>query len=118
MSHGTPEHAEAGPHGHGGAHAHGVPHGSDVSHGLGGATLAAGAHAEHGHADFPPEPAQRHITPAPEDFRNLPGPSALFWPFLWLGLAILLVAVLLAAGWPPFHSEHGAADHGVAPASR
>ena len=101
MSHGPAGHAAGGAHG---------------EHGHGAAVAEPGAHEAHGHAELPPEPAERHITPAPEDFRNLPGPSALFWPFLWMGLAVLLIAVLLKAGWPPFADEHGhatPAPHGT-----
>jgi hypothetical protein len=98
MSHGTPEHADAG--------AHGRTAGTGIA--------KVDAHAEHGHAALPPEPAERHITPAPEDFRNLPGPSALFWPFLWIGIAILLIAALRSAGWPVSHSDHADVHHGDA----
>lgn len=95
-SHGTPAPSDHG-HGHGDAHGGGHT-----------AVAEAGA-ADVGHADFPPEPKERHITPAPEDFRDLPGVGALFWPFLWAGLAVLLIAALLKGGWPQEHAEH--AEH-------
>jgi hypothetical protein len=98
MSHATPAHSD---HGHGGG-AHGA------------AVAEPGSTTEHGHAELPPEPRERHITPAPEDFVNLPGPSAMFWPFLWAGLAVLLIAALLKAGWPAY-VEH-ASDAHAAPA--
>lgn len=88
-----------------------------ASHGHG----AAVAEAHHGSAEIPPAPAQRSISPAPEDFVNLPGPAAMAWPFLWIGIALLLIVSLLAYGWHPWagHAEdggHGAGEH--APAHR
>jgi hypothetical protein len=93
MSHG---HDHAGAAGHGDAHGHAAAH---DPHG-------AGAAAHHGPVEIPPAPAERSITPAPEDFRDLPGPTALAWPVLWMGLAALLVMSLLCGGWTPFHPAH------------
>lgn len=83
-----------------------------------------GAHAAHGAdsaptgpVEIPPVPAERSITPAPEDFRHLPGPGALLWPVVWVGVAALLLSVLLKAGWPAYHDEHGGhaapSEHGA-----
>ena len=83
----------SGGHGHAG---HGDAHG----HG------AAVADTHHGPAEIPPAPAVRSITPAPEDFQNLPDPSAMLWPLLWIGLAILLVSGLLCAGWHLWAGHH------------
>lgn len=59
--------------------------------------------------EIPPVPAQRHITPAPEDYANLPGASALVFPVAWCVLAGLLIAALLGAGWGLHHGDgHGA----------
>jgi hypothetical protein len=88
-------------HDHGGG---GHSGGHDDAHGHG----AAPAHdpSQHGPAEIPPEPAQRSITPAPEDFRNLPGATSLAWPVLWMALAALLIGTLLCGGWPAYHDEH------------
>ena len=94
MSHGHDHGA-----GHGGVHGHADAHGA--TSGL------------HGPAAIPPEPARRSITPAPGDFENLPGASALAWPVLWMALATLLAVSLLSGGWPEVHGEHGAVpEHG------
>lgn len=92
MSHG---HDHGGGAGHGDAHAHG--------------TAVA---APHGPAEIPPAPVKRSITPAPEDFENLPGPTALAWPVLWMGLAVFLAASFLCAGWPAFRHAHVAEIQG------
>jgi hypothetical protein len=70
---------------------------------------AASAHA--GPAEFPPVPAVRSITPAPEDYA-LPTPGAgLLWPVVWLLVAIVFVAVYRheTSRGPVVTSEH--ADH-------
>jgi|GEM_PF-6014071 len=86
-------------------------HGQDTQH------LAAQAHAAEAHAaeahggDLPPVPAPRHITPAPEDYVNLPGASALVWPLLWCVVVGVLIALLLGLGWGLHHNDsHGAQD--------
>lgn len=98
---------------HSGSHGHGSH--THAGHAAGGHGVATAEPSAHGHAELPPAPAERSITPAPEDFRNLPGPGALLWPVLWVGLAALLIAFLLRGGWPAYHPEH-AEGHGQGPA--
>src|SRR5262245_13968676 len=95
-----------------GAHDH-AGHGH-AGHGHAGHGQQAAADAHHGSAEIPPAPPVRSITPAPEDFENLPGPSALVWPFVWVGLAVVLMVGLLADGWHVVHADHG--DGHAAPA--
>lgn len=60
-------------------------------------------HEEHaGSHEFPPEPAVRHVTPAPEDFDNPPGFANYVWPIFWVGVIGVLVAVVCAGGWGGF----------------
>ena len=78
----------------------------------------AAGHEPHAHGgEIPPAPLERHITPAPEDFQNLPGARALVVPILWCALAGLLVAVLLSGGWG-LHGTHGNDAHAAHPAFR
>lgn len=93
-----------GAHDHGGSTQH-------AAHAVGPAAAGDDPGAGAAHAELPPAPAQRHITPAPEDFENLPGPGALLWPVVWMGLGALLIVVLLRGGWPAFHG------HGEGPAA-
>lgn len=95
-----------GAHDHGGSTHHGAPAAGPAA-----ATDHGGVGT--GHAEPPPAPAQRHITPAPEDFENLPGPGALLWPVVWIGLGALLVVVLLRGGWPAFHGHGEGSGHGA-----
>jgi hypothetical protein len=76
---------------------HGHEHASTHAH--------ADADAHHGPAELPPEPSERWITPAPEDFAAPPPAGALLWPLLWFAVAALLV-VVLSGTWPEFHPEH------------
>jgi hypothetical protein len=92
---------------------HGHDHGGGAGHGDAHGHGAAPAPAHYGPAEIPPAPAQRSITPAPEDFEHLPGPTALAWPLLWMGLAGFLAASFLCGGWPAFHDEHAAPEHGA-----
>jgi hypothetical protein len=93
----------------GGAHAHGST-GHD-SHGAGhGGHGGHDAHAAAHGGEIPPAPAVRSITPAPEDFVNLPGPSAVIYPVLWMALGALLVVTLLSGGWS-LHNQQGHAEH-------
>lgn len=74
-----------------------------------------GSHAADPHGgEIPQAPAVRSITPAPEDFVGLPGPSGFSWPLLWLVLAAIAVAVLLAGGWQLVNQDHGAAGTSAA----
>lgn len=53
-----------------------------------------------GPAVIPPEPVERSITPAPEDFAT-PAPTALYiWPVVW-------VAVIALLGWGMFAYARG-----------
>ncbi len=54
---------------------------------------------DHGAHEFPPVPAVRHITPAPEDFENPPGFANYVWPIFWCGLAGVLIMILGCYGW-------------------
>ena len=74
-------------------------HGTHAEHG----NAHGAAASAHGPAEIPPVPLERSITPAPEDFVGLPGAGALLWPWVWAGLAVLLVCALLAYGW---HATH------------
>ncbi len=49
--------------------------------------------------DLPPEPAQREITPAPEDFENPPPFVNLGWPVFWIGAIVVLASVAYCIGW-------------------
>lgn len=76
------------------------------------ATAPHGAQADHGPVDFPPIPDPRAISPAREDF-DLPWPGKLLlWPFLWTGVALLLLVVARSWGQPVGAHEHG---HDAAP---
>ena len=86
-----------------GAHAHPAPGHSAVADGHAGV--------------LPPPPSVRSITPAPEDFQQLPGPSAMLWPLVWAALAVLLLVGLFAGGWHlvnmPHHEDGGAHPEGT-----
>ena len=90
------------------AHAHDPhDHGHDAhGHGAGTAT------ADHGPAEIPPVPAVRSITPAASDY-ELPWPGAgLLWPFVWLGVALVLYAAAGRTVRPIEHHGHeGGAEH-------
>jgi hypothetical protein len=93
-------HAAGHGHGHASSPASGHAQGHDAGHHQGAATAHGG--------EIPPAPARRSITPAPEDFVNLPGPSAVVYPLLWLAAAALLVVALVAGGWSLHHQDgHG-----------
>lgn len=98
--------------GHGDAHGHADAHAD--AHGHAAVADPHDAHAA-GPVELPAAPAERSITPAPEDFRNLPGPGALLWPVVWIGAGALLLVLLLKGGWPAFHDEHAAGHAGAAP---
>lgn len=99
----------------GGGHAHdGHGHGSSGhdshghdSHGHGAADAGHGAHG----GEIPPAPAVRSISPAPEDFINLPGARALAWPLTWLVVAFLCMVALLAGGWALHHMDDHDGGH-------
>jgi len=76
----------------------------DAAHG---SAAHAAAPSEHG-TEIPPVPAQRSITPAPEDYANLPGARDLIFPLAWLAIAALLVSYTLGGGWGVHHLD----DHG------
>lgn len=97
MGHAANDHGAHAGHGHGSGSHHSGSHHSG-SHG-------APEPGAHGPAELPPAPLERSISPAPEDFENLPGPRALVWPVLWIGLGALLTAALLSGGWPAFHGH-------------
>ncbi len=70
--------------------------------------------AEHGSTEFPPVPATRWITPAPEDYRS-PFPGAgVAWPFFWLLLGLLLYAAAAGGPGPIERGEHGASHEAPA----
>jgi hypothetical protein len=47
--------------------------------------------ASHGPATIPPEPVERSISPAREEYEKpYPGPG-IAWPFVWLGVAVLFL---------------------------
>jgi hypothetical protein len=71
-------------------------HGHDA-HGHGGHD-AAPAPTGDPHA-LPPEPTERSITPAPEDFATTPPFASLMWPVAWAALAALLIVCVRAHGW-------------------
>ena len=79
---------------------------ADAAHGH---AAHAAAPSEHG-AEIPAAPAQRSITPAPEDYVNLPGASSLVFPLAWLAIAALLISYALGGGWGVHHMD----DHGHA----
>lgn len=68
-----------------------TPSGSDIA--------ASDCHA------LPPEPAVRHVTPAPEDFANPPGFANYIWPVFWVLLICGLVGVVCAGGWSGFEAH-------------
>ena len=88
-------------------------HGHDAQHGHGaGATPSAPLKP----AELPPIPASRSITPAREDFER-PWPGALIvWPFVWTGVAVLLLIVARSFGRPfgPHTEEHESGVDGEA----
>ena len=51
---------------------------------------------------LPPEPEQRSITPAPEDFGQPMSLATWGWPLLWFGVATAIGVIVHAAGWPLF----------------
>lgn len=64
----------------------------------------------------PPAPAERSITPAPEDFANPPPMRNLLWPVFWCAVAALLIVALRNAvtdhGWPvPTEDAHAESAH-------
>ena len=77
------------------------PHAHD-SHGPG----DDAAHA--GPAEFPPVPAVRSITPAPEEYALPPPGTGLLWPVVWLLVAVVFVGVYRheSARGPVVTSEH------------
>ncbi len=46
------------------------------------------------HADLPPAPAARAITPAPEDYEGATPPAMIAWPLLWMAAAVAVWVVL------------------------
>lgn len=70
---------------------------------------------EHHELDLPPAPATRHITPAPEDFENLPPLLKYLWPIGWIVLCVLIWVSFSNAGWHATHGEGHGEGHGAAP---
>ncbi len=65
-----------------------------------------------GPADFPPVPATRWLTPAPEDYRS-PFPGAgVAWPFFWLLVCLALFAAADAGKGSVERTPHGPSSHG------
>ena len=52
--------------------------------------------------EIPPVPAERHISPAYEDYENTPPLRDLLWPVLWVLVAVLLWSVVSNLGWTDF----------------
>ena len=50
-------------------------------------------------AELPPEPTEREITPAPEDFANPPALANLVWPAFWIVVIGVLASVCYCVGW-------------------
>jgi hypothetical protein len=53
----------------------------------------ATAHEHTGHAEPPPAPLERSITPAPEDYAVPASGPGLFWPVVWVLVAVVLVGL-------------------------
>lgn len=65
-------------------------------------------------ATFPPEPAGRHITPAPEDFANPPRLTSLLWPVFWIaaiGIFWAVIAAHPADSYFEHRNHHSAGGH-------
>lgn len=58
--------------------------------------------APHMNPDLPPEPSERWITPAADDYRTRPPMTAFVWPLAWMAAAAALWKILAAQGWTPF----------------
>ena len=52
-----------------------------------------------GPATLPPEPAERWITPAPEDFQSAPPALSFAWPIVWCAIAFFCWRTLACGGW-------------------
>jgi hypothetical protein len=77
--------------------------------------LGAGGHdVAHGHAEIPPAPEVRSISPAREDYEQPWPGNLLLWPFVWLGVALLFVVAARTWSHPWIHEAH--AEHPAGPA--